>query len=66
MNTRGFVLTGPDAAPYGARDGQRGPFETTLPGVHAVGDVRHGSVKRLATAVGEGAYAIRLIVRDTE
>ncbi len=61
-DARGFILTGADAPPSGQRDGQRGPFETTLPGVHAVGDVRHGSIKRLATAVGEGAYAIRTIV----
>jgi thioredoxin reductase (NADPH) len=37
------------------------PFETSLPGVFAVGDVRHGSIKRVASAVGEGSVAIRLI-----
>jgi NADPH-dependent glutamate synthase beta subunit-like oxidoreductase len=37
------------------------PFETSLPGVFAVGDVRHGSIKRVASAVGEGSIAIRLI-----
>jgi thioredoxin reductase (NADPH) len=37
------------------------PLETSLPGVLAVGDVRHGSIKRVASAVGEGAIAIRLI-----
>jgi thioredoxin reductase (NADPH) len=36
-------------------------FETSLPGVFAVGDVRHGSVKRVASAVGEGSVAIRLV-----
>jgi len=57
----GFVLTGPDT-------GQdwpllRAPFllETTIPGVFAVGDVRHGSMKRVAAAVGDGSTAIRLI-----
>jgi thioredoxin reductase (NADPH) len=36
-------------------------LETSLPGVFAVGDVRHGSTKRVASAVGEGSIAIRLI-----
>ena len=42
---------------------QRSPFllETTTPGVFAVGDVRHGSMKRVASAVGDGSTAIRLI-----
>jgi thioredoxin reductase (NADPH) len=57
----GFILTGPDTAPYWPL--QRAPllFETTTPGVFAVGDVRHGSVKRVASAVGEGSVAIRLV-----
>ena len=62
----GFVRTGPRARP--ATDGaavaetgwQRSVLETSQPGVFAVGDVRSGSVKRVATAVGEGAMAIRL------
>lgn len=37
------------------------PFETSIPGVFAVGDVRHGSMKRVAAAVGEGASAIRSV-----
>jgi thioredoxin reductase (NADPH) len=37
------------------------PFETSLPGVFAVGDVRHGSMKRVAAAVGEGASAVRSV-----
>jgi thioredoxin reductase (NADPH) len=57
----GFILTGPDTG----RDWplQRAPFllETTTPGVFAVGDVRHGSMKRVASAVGDGSTAIRLI-----
>lgn len=59
---RGFILTGPDVA---AQTGSswpldRDPFllETSVPGVFAVGDVRHGSAKRVATAVGEGASAV--------
>jgi thioredoxin reductase (NADPH) len=36
-------------------------LESSLPGVFAVGDVRHGSVKRVASAVGEGSIAIRLV-----
>jgi hypothetical protein len=57
----GFILTGPDAAPHWPL--QRAPFlfETTAPGVFAVGDVRHGSVKRVASAVGEGSVTIRLV-----
>jgi len=57
----GFILTGPDAAPHWPL--QRAPFlfETTTPGVFAIGDVRHGSVKRVASAVGEGSVTIRLV-----
>jgi thioredoxin reductase (NADPH) len=50
----GFVLTGPSA-------GADRLLETSVPGVYAAGDVRSGSTKRCATAVGEGAMAIRLI-----
>ncbi len=39
------------------------PLETSMPGVLAVGDVRHGSVKRVASAVGEGSVAIRMLHR---
>jgi thioredoxin reductase (NADPH) len=56
---RGFILTGEDVA---AADGRRPrPLETSMPGVFAAGDVRHGSVKRVASAVGEGAVAVRLV-----
>ena len=56
---RGFILTGRDIPP-GAWPLQRPPlpFETSMPGVFAVGDVRHGSVKRVAGAVGEGSVAV--------
>jgi thioredoxin reductase (NADPH) len=56
---QGFVLTGA-AAP--AADGRtRLRLETSMPGVFAAGDVRHGSVKRVASAVGEGAVAVELV-----
>ena len=58
----GFVLTGTDAPPNGRRDGARSLLETTVPGIYAVGDVRHGSEKRMAAAVGEAAVAIRELV----
>jgi len=57
----GFILTGPDTGQDWPL--QRAPLllETTAPGVFAVGDVRHGSMKRVAAAVGDGSTAIRLI-----
>ena len=59
---RGFILTGADLPPD-AWPLDRRPllFETSLPGVFAAGDVRHGSVKRVTTAMGEGATAIQLV-----
>jgi len=62
---RGFVLTGTDLGDD--RDGAlpRSPFllETSMPRVFAAGDARHGSVKRVASAVGEGSVAIQLLHR---
>ena len=57
----GYVLTGPDLGQ--SRPGTRMPFllETSLPGVFAIGDVRHGSMKRVAAAVGDGSTCIRLV-----
>ena len=59
---RGFILTGADL-PADGWPLDRPPllFETSLPGVFAAGDVRHGSVKRITTAMGEGATAIQLV-----
>ena len=57
----GFILTGQDAVKHWPLQRAPFPFETSLPGVFAVGDVRHGSIKRVASAVGEGSIAIRLI-----
>jgi thioredoxin reductase (NADPH) len=57
---RGFVLTGMDAVGTGWPLQHRPPltYETTLPGLFAVGDVRAGSVKRVASAVGEGSVVV--------
>jgi thioredoxin reductase (NADPH) len=55
----GFVLTGRDLPPDAWATGRPPlPFETSVPGVFAVGDVRHGSIKRVAEAVGEGSVAV--------
>jgi thioredoxin reductase (NADPH) len=53
-DTKGFILTGPEA-------GAEGLLETSAPGVFAAGDVRAGSIKRCATAVGEGATIVRFV-----
>ncbi|HKE69422.1 MAG TPA: FAD-dependent oxidoreductase [Nocardioidaceae bacterium] len=62
----GFVLTGPDVD-RSRWPAERDPLllETSLPRVFAAGDVRHGSVKRVASAVGEGSVAIQLLHRLT-
>jgi len=57
LDDRGFVRTGQDTG--------SSALETSRPGVFAVGDVRSGSAKRVATAVGEGAMAIRLVFERT-
>jgi thioredoxin reductase (NADPH) len=64
---RGFILSGPDLL----RDGKRPPgwtldrdpglLETNVPGIFVVGDVRHGSVKRVASGVGEGAVVVQFM-----
>jgi thioredoxin reductase (NADPH) len=60
---KGFLLTGPAAAATGRWPEKRPPFllETTLAGVFAAGDVRLGSSKRVAAAVGEGSMAVQLV-----
>ncbi len=64
---RGFILTGPDLLRSGKRPRgwtlERDPvlLETNIPGVFAVGDVRYGSVKRVASGVGEGSVAIQFV-----
>lgn len=59
----GFICTGADAETRGNWPLARSPLslETSMPGVFAVGDVRHGSMNRVASAVGEGSIAVRLI-----
>jgi thioredoxin reductase (NADPH) len=59
----GFVLVGADAAASGSWPLERPPLqlETSMPGVFAVGDVRRGSVKRVASAVGDGAVVVQLV-----
>jgi thioredoxin reductase (NADPH) len=61
----GFVLTGADAKKAGQWKADREPFalETSAPGIFAIGDVRSGSVKRVAAAVGEGGIAIAFVHR---
>jgi len=64
---RGFILSGPDLL----RDGKRPPswtldrdpglLESNVPGIFVVGDVRHGSVKRVASGVGEGAVVVQFM-----
>ena len=60
---QGFMLTGADGGRLGDWPLDRAPMllETSLPGVFAAGDIRHGSVKRVTTAMGEGATAIQLV-----
>jgi thioredoxin reductase (NADPH) len=53
-DSNGFILTGPEA-------GADGLLETSVPGIYAAGDVRAGSIKRCATAVGEGATVVRFV-----
>jgi thioredoxin reductase (NADPH) len=59
----GFLFTGEDLPNDDGWPLQRRPFalETSMPGVFAAGDVRHASVKRVASAVGEGSIAVQLV-----
>jgi thioredoxin reductase (NADPH) len=62
---KGFILTGQDLPPIQPAGARKHaiplPLETSMPGVFAAGDVRHGSVKRVASAVGEGSVSIRSV-----
>jgi thioredoxin reductase (NADPH) len=65
----GFILSGSDVvshnagAQFGPQDRSPFPLETSVPGVFVAGDVRHGSVKRVASAVGEGSMAVMNVHR---
>jgi thioredoxin reductase (NADPH) len=67
LDAKGFIKTGPDLLPEDLNAARwplaRPPYllETTLPGVFAIGDVRGGSIKRVASAVGEGSIAISFV-----
>lgn len=67
LNEKGFVLTGPDITGDGSRPKgwplDRDPYllECSVPGIFAAGDVRHGGVRRVASAVGQGGIAISLV-----
>jgi thioredoxin reductase (NADPH) len=67
MDHRGFILTGPNLSKDRSRPKgwplDRDPylFETAIPGVFAAGDVRHASVKRCASGVGEGCMAVQMV-----
>jgi thioredoxin reductase (NADPH) len=63
LDDRGFVLTARSARSGNGQGTWHEPYllETSLPGVFAAGDVRSGSIKRVASAVGEGAMAVRLV-----
>jgi thioredoxin reductase (NADPH) len=68
LDERGFVLTGREVGRSVLKEDiwqglSREPYllETSLPGVFAAGDVRSGSIKRVASAVGEGSMAVRLV-----
>jgi thioredoxin reductase (NADPH) len=64
---RGFILSGPDLSKHGERPKgwklDRDPYllETNVPGIFVAGDVRHGSIKRCASAVGEGSIAVQFV-----
>jgi thioredoxin reductase (NADPH) len=66
-DSRGFIFTGPqvleDGKPAAGWEVDRAPFllETSVPGIFAVGDARAGSVKRVASAVGEGSIAVQFV-----
>ena len=66
-NQTGFILTGPDLIRDGRRPKnwrlQRDPFllETSVPGIFAVGDIRQDTIRRVASAVGQGSTAVSFV-----
>jgi thioredoxin reductase (NADPH) len=65
-DTHGFLLTGDDLDEAWPLERRPLSLETNVPRVFAAGDVRHGSIKRVAAAVGEGATAVQLVHRVLE
>jgi thioredoxin reductase (NADPH) len=64
LDDHGFVLTGRDVPPDDwPLEREPYPFESSRPGVFAAGDVRHGSMKRVAGAAGEGSVAVGSVHR---
>ena len=63
LDDRGFVLTGKDLPPLKGWNADRDPLplEASVPGIFVAGDVRHGSIRRVAGATGEGATSVRFI-----
>ena len=65
QNERGFIYTGPDIAlaqeAVWTLDRDPYPLETSVPGVFAAGDIRHGAVRRVASAVGTGAISVSMV-----
>jgi thioredoxin reductase (NADPH) len=63
LDERGFILTGSDLGPLKGWNVERDPLplEASVPGVFVAGDVRHGSIRRVAGATGEGSTAIRFV-----
>ena len=61
VDSAGFVLTGDDLP--GERTPKPAALETSVPGIFAVGDVRSGSVKRVGSAIGEGAMVVPMVHR---
>jgi thioredoxin reductase (NADPH) len=72
LDDKGFIYTGQDLVRNGKRPRswklKRDPFllETSVPGIFAAGDVRHGVVRRVASAVGQGAVAVTLVHKYLE
>ena len=71
-NRTGFILTGPNLLQDGVKPKywplKRDPYllETSVPGIFAAGDVRQGAVRRVASAVGQGAVAVNLVHKYLE
>jgi thioredoxin reductase (NADPH) len=70
-NRQGFILTGPDLGAEGPIEGwdvERDPYlmETSVPGIFAAGDARHGVVRRVASAVGQGSVVVSMVHRYLE